>query len=535
MARTSFRVPGYRVEQLLGAGSSGEVWRASVTSTGVPVALKRIWLSERGQRESAIAEAAMLSTLDHPHLMKLHKVHRQDDAVVLALDLAAAGSLADLLARRGRLTVGEVITAIAPIGGALAYAHTAGVVHGDVSAANILFTDIGLPLLADLGVARLLGDWAPARTTPSYIDPMVAAGAVPVAASDLFMLAGVALHALTGAPPWQGDDARRLLESAAGEDPDFAGRLAAANVPPAVSRPIVRALDLDPARRGTTTEFALELRHAAEPVAVELSAGRSRHAAARPIDSWPLESVPALGTPAQSSAPVPPFARLPLTDGVRAPAPFAPAGRHHARGTRRTRRWPIAVAASVAVALAVALAVTAAVRWSHDPVAPHAAAHPVPTLRTPPTTTNAPDEPAASPAVDEPSPRTPPPARRAGLRATLVALDALRARAFATRDPALLRGVYASPALLARDRAMLLSIVPAGCGLRGVRTTFGALAVSPGLRVRTTTALAPSTLVCGGTRSGTAAGRGPRPVTVELVRSGGGYRIAAVREQPRPG
>ncbi len=233
MTREAWRLPGYRVEELIGAGSSGEVWRARVISTGVPVALKRIWLSERAQREAALSEAAMLSALDHPHLMKLHEVRPVDDAIVLVLDLAAAGSLASLLARRGRLTVGETVTALAPIGGALAYAHNAGVVHGDVSSANILFTEVGLPLLADLGVARLLGDAATVRTTPSYADPAVAGGRMPAPSSDVFMLGAVALHALTGAPPWPGDDAAEVLELAttSGLEPDFAGRLDAAGSP----------------------------------------------------------------------------------------------------------------------------------------------------------------------------------------------------------------------------------------------------------------------------------------------------------------
>src|SRR5690242_15718905 len=105
---------GYRVEELIGAGSSAEVWRGRVMSTGVPVALKRVWMTDRAATETALAEAALLSALDHPHLVKLHQVRRVDDDVVLVLDLAAAGSLAALLDRRGKLTVGEVVTALAP-------------------------------------------------------------------------------------------------------------------------------------------------------------------------------------------------------------------------------------------------------------------------------------------------------------------------------------------------------------------------------------------------------------------------------------
>ena len=148
--------------------------------------------------------------------------------------------------------------------------------HGDVSSANILFTDLGLPLLADLGVARLLGDTHPARTTPAYADPAVASGALPGPTNDVFMLGAVALHVLTGSPPWPGTDPGEVFEAAAtGEQPDFSARMERAGIPEPVRAVVERALSVEPAYRGTAADFALELRHAADPVAVELSAGRA--------------------------------------------------------------------------------------------------------------------------------------------------------------------------------------------------------------------------------------------------------------------
>ncbi|HEY8301506.1 MAG TPA: protein kinase [Jatrophihabitans sp.] len=530
MARRTWRLPGYRVEALIGAGASGEVWRASVTSTGVPVALKRIWLSERAERDAAIGEAAMLSTLDHPHLMKLHEVRTTEDAIVLVLDLAAAGALSTLLARRGRLTPGETVTALAPIGSALAYAHNRGVTHGDVSAANILFTDIGLPLLADLGVARLLDDVVPVRTTPSYADPVVAAGGVPRSESDVFMLAAVTLHALTGAVPWPGSDAAEVLETAAttGRQPDFADRMLDAGVPADMTRVVARALDLDPARRGTAAEFALDLRQSAEPVAVELTAGRARHAA-DPLQSWPLESVPlsSIAPPATSAsgAVAPPFARTPLTYGVRAPAPFtrAPGARHQARRAR-SRRLVLALAL-------VLLAVSAAVAWwpRHPPArraaaGETAAVEPVVTTRRAGSTTR--------PATPDPAPGTSSPPGRPGVTAVLAALDGARARAFAVRDPALLARVYASPLLLARDRATLLRIVPPGCGLTGLHTSFGEVhtrRLGSRVRVQARVAVRAATLVCRGTPAARAAPVPVVPMRIVLRRTVAGYRIVAER------
>jgi len=98
-------VPGYRLEELLGRGGSGEVWRAVPRSGGPPVAVK---LLVAGDAERQAREAALLGELDHPHLVRLHEVVHEPrrggpPRVALVLDLLAGGSLAALLARRGRV------------------------------------------------------------------------------------------------------------------------------------------------------------------------------------------------------------------------------------------------------------------------------------------------------------------------------------------------------------------------------------------------------------------------------------------------
>ena len=250
-----WKLHGYTVERLLGRGASSEVWRARSNASGEAVALKRLPLAGPEQARRAHAEAAMLTVLDHPNLVRLHDLLTTEDSLVLVLDLADGGSLADLLAARGRLTPGEVITAIAPVAAALAHVHRSGVVHGDVSPANVLFTPGGVALLADLGVARLTGDEAEAESTPSCIDPLVAEGGIPAAAGDVFMLAAVALHALTGEPLWTCPDASAAFAAAlaaarSGDLGDVAGRLDAAEVPEPMAAVVRRALTLDPARRG---------------------------------------------------------------------------------------------------------------------------------------------------------------------------------------------------------------------------------------------------------------------------------------------
>src|SRR2546427_529411 len=172
----SFTVPGYEVGQLLGFGSHGQVWRGQVARVGTPVALKRITAPDSATARAARAEAALLSALSHPHLIELRECVVLENAVVLVLELADGGSLAELLSRRNRLTPAEVAASLSPVGAALAHAHNEGVLHGDVSASNVLFTPAGYPKLADLGVARMFGAGFDALGTPAYVDPVVAAG-----------------------------------------------------------------------------------------------------------------------------------------------------------------------------------------------------------------------------------------------------------------------------------------------------------------------------------------------------------------------
>jgi hypothetical protein len=266
-------VPGYTLEALLGRGGSGEVWRAVPRRGGDPVAVKVL---VAGEPERQAREAALLGELDHPHLVRLIEVVHQPQRggvprVALVLELLSGGSLAALLAQRGRLRPGEVVTAIAPVAAALAHAHGNGVVHGDLSPGNIVFTAEGRPVLTDLGVARVLGEAAAAEVTPPYVDPTVARGGAPGPASDVFGIAAAAFHALTGIAPWNAaTPADTLTVAAGGELPDLAEL--APEAPPQLIEVINRGLAADPHDRGSAAAFALDLRHACRPEPVRLPA-----------------------------------------------------------------------------------------------------------------------------------------------------------------------------------------------------------------------------------------------------------------------
>src|SRR4051812_4505948 len=267
-------VPGYTLEALLGRGGSGEVWRAVPRRGGAPVAVKVL---VAGDPERQAKEAALLGALDHPHLVRLIEVVHQPrrggiPRVALVLELLAGGSLAALLARRGRLRPGGGVTAIAPVAAALAHAHENGVGHGDLAPGNIVFTAEGRPALPDLGVAPVLGETAAGEVTSAYVDPTVARGGAPGPASDVFGIAAAAFHALTGIAPWNAATPADTLAVAAAEVlPDLAEL--ARGAPAALLDVVSRGLAPDPHDRGSAAAFALDLRHACRPEPVRLPVG----------------------------------------------------------------------------------------------------------------------------------------------------------------------------------------------------------------------------------------------------------------------
>jgi hypothetical protein len=111
-------------------------------------------------------------------------------------------------------------------------------------------------------------------------------------------------------------------------------------------------------------------------------------------------------------------------------------------------------------------------------------------------------------------------------------LDHARQKAYARRDPGLLSTVYSSAVLLARDRAQLLSVVPRGCGLTGLHTTFDQVRAArhgTGLRVHARVRVRAARLVCDGAPGERASPARPVPMTIELRRTPDGYRIDAER------
>lgn len=250
----------YELEEQLAAGAHGSVWRGR-RKGAVPqdVAVKRVLSGAPAEAVEALRrEAEVLSSLDHPHVVRVLDVADDDGGVAVVMQFAPGGSLAALLAARGRLSGGEVVAILAPIADALASAHRRGVLHGDVKPGNIVFTSDGEPLLGDFGIARRLGGGPQGLAgTPEYMAPEVAGGAEPDERADVYALGVVAYEALCGVVPFDGPTALAVLRAAdSGSPPALDDR-----VPQALAAEVSRAMARQPGQRHpSAAQFARSLR-----------------------------------------------------------------------------------------------------------------------------------------------------------------------------------------------------------------------------------------------------------------------------------
>jgi hypothetical protein len=181
-----------------------------------------------------------------------------DQRVALVFDLVDGGTLGSVVAQRGHLSPGEVVTVFAPLADALADLHADGLQHGDLAPGNVLFDRTGRPVLADLGTPRITGEPRDeVFGTAGYVDPVVLAGGSAGPASDVYGLGALAWLALTGAPPESMPLRAPLAELAMG-------------TPPALIEAVESAVDPDPVRRPAPAAFAAALQAASQPVAVWL-------------------------------------------------------------------------------------------------------------------------------------------------------------------------------------------------------------------------------------------------------------------------
>jgi serine/threonine-protein kinase len=203
----------YRLDELIARGGMGEIWRATDSVLGRRVAVKMLRRDVAGQaalRERFESEARNLALIAHPSIATVHDFGEHDGLAYLVMEFVVGESLATRLFREGAMSSEQVVGIIDEVANGLAVVHDAGVVHRDVTPANIMITEQGRAKLTDFGISRLAESPSHTATgnvlgTPQYMSPEQLRGEPVTPASDVYSLGIVAYEMLTGHPPFSGD------------------------------------------------------------------------------------------------------------------------------------------------------------------------------------------------------------------------------------------------------------------------------------------------------------------------------------------
>lgn len=217
----------YRLEEQIGSGGMGTVWRATDTLLNRSVAVKLLHpaqMAEPTARERFRTEGRITAGLSHPGIAQVYDYGEEEGRAYLIMELVVSEPLSQVLREQGRLSADQTLDFVCQAAKALAAAHARGVVHRDIKPGNLLVTEDGQLKLTDFGIAR--GDTSVTLTqtgmvmgTAQYISPEQASGRPASGASDLYALGVVAYECLAGTPPFTGDSPVALALAHTRDDP----------------------------------------------------------------------------------------------------------------------------------------------------------------------------------------------------------------------------------------------------------------------------------------------------------------------------
>jgi WD40 repeat protein len=252
-------IPGYEVLGVLGRGGMGIVYRARQIELKRPVALKMLIAGALASPEAAArfrVEVEAMARLRHPNIAQIHAVGQHAGAPFLVLELVEGRSLAQVLASTPQPADWSARTTEA-LARAIHAAHLLGVLHRDISPANILMADDGTPKVTDFGLAKLTMGGGSLRTqtgdllgTPSYMSPEQAAGSHRSVgeATDIYALGAIIYEMLTGRPPFKAEEPLETLRQVISDEPVTPSRLRP-RLPRDLETICLKCLHKEPGRR----------------------------------------------------------------------------------------------------------------------------------------------------------------------------------------------------------------------------------------------------------------------------------------------
>ncbi len=200
-------------------------------------------------------EAQVATSLDHPNIVKVYDLDRASDGTpFMVMEHLEGEDLQTRLARRGPIPLPEVVSLLEGVADALEQAHSLGVVHRDLKPANLFQTTSGVVKILDFGVCHYRGslddltESGEVLGTPLYMAPEQIRGAEPTPATDVFALAAIIFHLVTGMPPFRVGSLYDLAQrSREGSSPG--GHRGDTGLDPRVYRVLARGMSFDPRDR----------------------------------------------------------------------------------------------------------------------------------------------------------------------------------------------------------------------------------------------------------------------------------------------
>ncbi|GAA4598432.1 hypothetical protein GCM10023194_75930 [Planotetraspora phitsanulokensis] len=262
----------YHLEEPIGRGGMGVVWRAHDQLLDRAVAVKEVRydsamgdeLSDLNRRTMREARAA--GRLTHPNVVVVHDVIEEDGRPWIIMQLVISRSLGQTIREDGPLSPERTAEIGLQILDALRAAHAQGVLHRDVKPENVLLTEDGRVVLTDFGIARLEADSTMTRTgivgTPAFIPPERLRGGPAQRESDLWSLGATLYTAVEGKPPHDRGMAMATMHAVLTDDP--APAIRAGRLGPV----LIRLLAREPEDRPGYDEIARLLKEASRPAPV---------------------------------------------------------------------------------------------------------------------------------------------------------------------------------------------------------------------------------------------------------------------------
>nr|WP_295784243.1 serine/threonine-protein kinase [Rhodoferax sp.] len=262
----------YQVDKELGKGAMGVVYLGKDPKIGRVVAIKTMALSQEfsgdelvDARERFFREAETAGRLQHQNIVTIFDAGEEHDLAYIAMEFLKGKDLADHCKGDQLLAVPVVLSIVARVAEALAYAHKQNVVHRDIKPANIMYElQSDTVKVTDFGIARIT-DSSKTKTglvlgTPSFMSPEQLAGKKVDGRSDLYSLGVMLFQMLAGVLPFRGDSMSELMYKIANEEaPDI--RIIRSELPQNLADVVALSLSKRPETRYQTgDQFAADLR-----------------------------------------------------------------------------------------------------------------------------------------------------------------------------------------------------------------------------------------------------------------------------------